>query len=268
LLCAVADESFNQRERKSFIAGPAGSSIIRSRRLPDQTNAHNCQLLERDLAEVGQAIAATSVLSTRTERPPAETQPDWVGAAQEPWRKLLADGIQDALDEDTGEMATIHPQSASDHVEGLLVAFRYRDASDNSSRRMLLCWRCYEQYGALYVRGYCTLREALRTFRPDRMTSLREMRSDASISDPIAYFERFVVADHATEQATIDQAARAREAAVARRQLAYNARTDCIAGLRILAYIALADGPKRSATSKGPSWNPVSRFAATSRMPR
>src|SRR5260221_687407 len=42
--------------------------------------------LERDLAEVGQAIAATSVLSARTERPPAES---WVGASQEPWRKLL-----------------------------------------------------------------------------------------------------------------------------------------------------------------------------------
>jgi hypothetical protein len=126
---------------------------------------------ERDVAEVGQAIAATSVLSARTERPPAESQSDWVGASQEPWRKLLANGVQDALDEDTGEMVTIHPQSSSDHVEGILVAFRYRDASDNPSRRMLLCWRCYEQYGALYVRGYCTLREALRTFRPDRMTS-------------------------------------------------------------------------------------------------
>jgi hypothetical protein len=143
-------------------------------------------------------------------------------------------------------MVTIHPQSASDHVEGILVSFKYRDASDNPSRRMLLCWRCYEEYNALYVRGYCTLREALRTFRPDRMTSLRELRGGTSISDPVAYFEQFVTADRAVGRAAADATAQAtqaaREAAAARRQLAYNARTDCIAGLRILAYIALADG--------------------------
>jgi hypothetical protein len=93
------------------------------------------------------------------------------------------------------------------------------------------------------------------------------MRSDASISDPIAYFERFVAADHAAEQAAIDQAARAREAAVAQRQLAYNARTDCIAGLRILAYIALADGVRTEAESNIETSFVESRLAARGYKP-
>ncbi|MCA6099182.1 WYL domain-containing protein [Bradyrhizobium australafricanum] len=195
--------------------------------------------LDNDYAEVQQAIAATSRLGNEHR---STGNANWHGSEQEPWRKLLTDGVHDALDEDTGEMVTIHPQTASDHVEGALVSFGYRDASDNPSRRMLLCSKCWEEYGALYVRGYCTLREAMRTFRPDRMTNLCEMRTGTQISDPIAYFERFLADQHAAEQAAAEQVKRNREAALARKQLAYNARTDCIAGLRILAYIALADG--------------------------
>jgi hypothetical protein len=177
------------------------------------------------------------------------------------WRKLLTEGVHDAVDEDTGEMVTIHPQNASDHVEGLLVSFGYRDASDNPSRRMLLCARCWEDFNALYVRGYCTLRHALRTFRPDRMTGLKEMRSGNSIADPITYFAQFVAAvkveDDAARQAEKEkrwaEAAKeresrqalaqvAQEAKAARKQAEYEARDACVSGLRILAYIALCDG--------------------------
>jgi hypothetical protein len=139
--------------------------------------------------------------------------------------------------------------------------------SDNPSRRILLCWKCWEEYNSLYVRGYCTLRQALRTFRPDRMTSLREMRSGNSMSDPVAYFEQFLAEQHAAEQAAVDQAAKAREAAVAQRQLAHNARTDCIAGLRILAYIALADGVRTEAESNIETSFVESRLAARGYKP-
>jgi WYL domain len=194
----------------------------------------------------------------RTSSPHIWTASD---CADGEWRKLLTDGVHDAVDEDTGEMVTIHPQTASDHVEGVLVSFGYRDASDNPSRRMLLCARCWQEHGALYVRGYCTLRNAFRTFRPDRMIDLKEMRSGSPIADPEAYFEQFAAVGAAKEKAASAaevgrqnpqwkakqeayeaayQASRA--AAAVKKQAQFEARDACISGLRILAYIALCDG--------------------------
>jgi len=258
-------------------------AIVRHRRGKEIARNDVPPSLDNDVAEIRQAIAATSV-----GPPPAQWQSaDWAqGGPAEPWRKLLSDGVHDALDEDSGEMVTIHPQTASDHVEGLLVSFGYRDASDNPSRRMLLCARCWEEHGALYVRGYCTLRNAFRTFRPDRMIDLKEMRSGSPIADPEAYFEQFAAVDAAEEKAASAaevsrqnaqwkakqeayeaayQASRA--AAAVKKQAQFEARDACISGLRILAYIALCDGVVVDKERDIQSAFIKARLAATDRDP-
>jgi hypothetical protein len=110
----------------------------------------------------------------------------------EPWRRLVAAETVEAIDEDTGELVDIEPNQADPNdVEGILVRLLYRDASNNYSRRVVLCWRAWQTDGTVYVQGYCTLREALRTFRPDRMSAVEEVRTRRPIEDPVSYFARF-----------------------------------------------------------------------------
>jgi hypothetical protein len=238
-----------------FVRNREHTIIMRDIRAPDDEN-----LVPLNLPETMNAPAPH--VWTSADLTPAD-------CSDGDWRKLLTDGVHDAVDEDSGEMVTIHPQTASDHVEGLLVSFGYRDASDNPSRRMLLCARCWQEHGALYVRGYCTLRQAFRTFRPDRMTDLKEMRGGALISNPEDYFEKFAAIDDAeqksarkeeTDRRNAEWQAKqkayeakyeaARAAKAARKQLEFEARDVCICGLRILAYIALCDGVVSSKESE------------------
>jgi tellurite resistance protein len=182
---------------------------------------------------------------------------DWIGAKDEAWRRLADAQHVEAMDEDTGELVDIKPkQDDPNDVEGLLVRFGYTDASGKWSRRVVLCRSCWVDEDVLYIRGFCTIREALRTFRVDRMAELEEVRSGRKIGDPHDYFE--IYADgHAPvrrrrqgasswtsrlylefETLTEDQLA----ALAARKQLMHRVRHTCIDGLKVLAHIALIDG--------------------------
>jgi hypothetical protein len=194
-------------------------------------------LLEDDMF-VGRRAGAMSLLS-------------WIGGSKEPWRKLIGDHVVEALDEDSGELIDIKPtQDDPNHVEGLLISFGYVDAADKRSKRMVLCRRCWSANRATYLQGYCVMRKALRTFRLDRMTDVIEVRNKRVIRDPAAYFEHFV--EDEGDQAAGAGASpisskwapptRAELAADAlRRRRNYRARDACMAGLRILSYLALAD---------------------------
>lgn len=187
---------------------------------------------------------------------------DWLGGKEEPWRALMARGKSHVLNEDTDEYVDIHPQKGSDEVEGLLIEFDYRTETGFASHRVLLCWRCWEANDSIYAQGYCQLRDAMRTFRVDRMTALKELRSGRMVDDAFAYFDHFFEAEHAAEALAYEQQQKQweaqreenerqrkaeREEKARKRQVATMARQDCIDGLRLLAYLALADGARSEA---------------------
>jgi predicted DNA-binding transcriptional regulator YafY len=74
-----------------------------------------------------------------------------------------------------------------------LIDFRYVSRDDEISRRSLLCWQCGRNSKRIYVRGYCPFREALRTFRVDRMQDVVVMQAGRYISadDVEAYFAAY-----------------------------------------------------------------------------
>ena len=106
------------------------------------------------------------------------------------WR--LADrGPIEVFDEYTNEIVRLAPgQRDPAAIEGLLIDFRYVSRDDEVSRRSLLCWQCGRNDKHIYVRGYCPFREALRTFRIDRMQDVMVMQSGryVAVDDVKAYF--------------------------------------------------------------------------------
>ncbi len=81
-----------------------------------------------------------------------------------------------------------------------MIDFRYRSRDDELSRRSLLCWQCGSNGKRLYVRGYCPFREALRTFRVDRMQDVMVMQAGryVAVDDVTAYFAAYA-ADRTSE---------------------------------------------------------------------
>lgn len=188
----------------------------------------------------------------------------WAGGEEESWRRLIKNGPVEAVDEDSGELVDIRPtQDDPNDVEGLLIGFRYTDAVGNKSRRIILCRRCWLTHGDIYIQGFCTLREALRTFRVDQMTDVEEMRTKRKIPNPPEYFSRY--ADHEDDSNYTNERTGFRIFAPSRigsstkidphyvtmaprgddwtiqRQRNLRAREACLNGLRVLAYLALAD---------------------------
>lgn len=83
----------------------------------------------------------------------------------------------EAVDEDSGETILIntHPSSPG-AVEGRLITFMYQGAVGPRTSRTVLCWRCWVKRD-VYVHGFCFLRQALRTFRADRMFAAHDART-------------------------------------------------------------------------------------------
>jgi hypothetical protein len=172
----------------------------------------------------------------------------------EPWQKLLKDHKPvEAIDEDSGEVIDIKPeQDSPNDVDGLLIGFSYLDNAGQATARVVLCYHCWHANELTYVQGFCMLRKALRTFRADRMSELREVRTGRKITDPIGFFAHFTdapparwqpkakVADTVTTWQAPTEAERAADTAYWHRR--YEARRLCIDGLRVLAYTALSDG--------------------------
>lgn len=168
----------------------------------------------------------------------------WAGGHDEPWRRLIKNVPVEALDEDSGELVEIKPkQDNPNDVEGLLIRFDYTDAGGNRSRRVLLCRRCWETVSVIYVQGFCTLRQALRTFRVDHMRAVEDVRGKRKISNPAAFFFHFAEHEDAVppplprapiQSFDVDQW-------TVERQRVQRAREVCIDGLRVLGFLALAD---------------------------
>jgi len=169
---------------------------------------------------------------------------DWIGGQSEPWRRIATDRLNEAFRYDSDDVVhKCHRHDEAGAIDGLLIGFSYRDASNNPSRRKVLCRQSWTEDGVTYIRGYCTLREALRTFRADRMRELIELRTGRRIDDAVSYFEHFAEddapprGDRPPPVLSYEEIHRA----AFDRQLFYRAREASMDGLRVLGYVALAN---------------------------
>jgi uncharacterized tellurite resistance protein B-like protein len=177
------------------------------------------------------------------------------GGKEEPWRRLAEKEFVEALNEDTGELIEIRPtQRNPNAAEGLLVGFSYKDGSGSSSKRTILCWRAFSNGEMIYVTGYCTIREALRTFRTDRMRDVKELRSKSAISNPANYFAKLAEPDEDAfdhlEAEHFNHSNYDHNYWRERYEKRSRAHGLCIEGLRVLAHIALVDGSESDAETQ------------------
>ena len=172
--------------------------------------------------------------------------------AEEPWHRLVKDHnpIQ-TVDEDSGEVIDIKPeQDGPNDVDGLLVKFDYCDDAGQATTRIVLCHRCWAANDFIYVQGFCTLRQALRTFRTERMSNLSEVRTRKKVTDPTKYFGHYLDTpppkwQHSPVTITmpivrVPISHKDEEARVLFWHRRHEARRACVDGLRVLAYVALS----------------------------
>lgn len=179
---------------------------------------------------------------------------DWFGAKgapEEPWRKFARADVVEVLNADTGDMIEIRPDHDNpDDAEGLLIGFDYVDAQGVCTNRAVLCHQVFRNGGFIYMRGLCTTRESMRTFRVDRMEKVIELRSGAIVLE----HERFFYSLSHHDEDAFDRP-RTRTAKTPRPEWdeeAYRdrlrresaARAATLNGLKILAYLSLSDGER------------------------
>jgi predicted DNA-binding transcriptional regulator YafY len=84
-------------------------------------------------------------------------------------------------------------QKNPSNIEGLIIDFRYVGRDHAVSRRSLLCCYCGRDGPKIYVRGYCPFREAMRTFRVDRMSDVIAFvgGNETPIDDVNSFFAGF-----------------------------------------------------------------------------
>jgi hypothetical protein len=120
------------------------------------------------------------------------------------WRLAIREPIE-AFDEYTGVTIELSPgQADPGSIEGLIIDFRYIAADGEITRRSLLCWQCGRVGQRIYVRGYCSFREELRTFRIDRMHDVVAFQNDREITvDRLKEFFSAFAADHPHEESEL-----------------------------------------------------------------
>jgi hypothetical protein len=165
----------------------------------------------------------------------------------EVWRRFASGAKVEAVDDDTGELVLIDPRGDDpDDIEGVLVGFDYEDAGGQPSVRMCLGHRVWYGNSNIYLRGLCPIRQALRTFRADRMTRLVELRSRRPMPDPQSFLAGFLVGRDREYWASVNKWREAR----AERETFVALRSHCRSGLRVLAYVAMSDGARSDAEAE------------------
>lgn len=113
-------------------------------------------------------------------------------------------------------------------VAGVGCILTYSDCEGNVSLRRVSCRKLSERTGVLYLQGFCHERQALRTFRVDRITEVVCGSTGEVFVPASVFFERFTVARDGG--AAVGFGLHVRLAA------------DLRAGLNVLAFLAKVDG--------------------------
>lgn len=123
-----------------------------------------------------------------------------------------------------------------DAITGICIAIEYIDASAQVSNRRVIVERVYQGDESVYCSGFCLLRKEQRTFRVDRIKSLRLPPKWLERRNPIEFFELYLPK---TAMGFVD--ARTNDTYERYARL-YDVRKAANNGLRVLAFVARADG--------------------------
>ena len=133
-----------------------------------------------------------------------------------------------AHDPDEDEHDFEYPSPDLEGVAGIGCILTYSDCKGSISLRRVTCRKLSERTGVLYLQGFCHERQALRTFRVDRIREIA-CGSTGEVFVPAAlFFERFSVTHDGG--AAVGFGLHVRLAA------------DLRAGLNVLAFLAKVDG--------------------------
>jgi tellurite resistance protein len=126
-----------------------------------------------------------------------------------------------------------------DAIAGICILIDYIDASHAASHRRVIVEKIYEQNDIQYVSGFCLLRQERRTFRADRIQTLRLPPNWDQVKDPLEFLASYN-APHEKSKWQREQEDYAKRAE--RYARLYDARKAANHGLRILAFVARSDG--------------------------
>jgi hypothetical protein len=129
-------------------------------------------------------------------------------------------------DEDEHEFGELAPDLEG--IAGFGCILTYADCKGSISHRRVTCRKLSERGGVLYLQGFCHERQALRTFRVDRITELACGSTGEVFVPATLFFERFSVTHDGG--AAVGFGLHVRLAA------------DLRAGLNVLAFLARVDG--------------------------
>lgn len=129
-------------------------------------------------------------------------------------------------------------------IEGLTIGILYRDASGRVSDRVIRCRTLRHSAGGYYLDAECTLRQAARTFRLDRIEEVIDYTTGEAIVDVRGFFANYIELE-VDESGERDQPGReTRRPNVWLEPTSANPRVAAAFrdGARVLLFIALSDG--------------------------
>lgn len=121
-----------------------------------------------------------------------------------------------------GDVTTLEP------IGGYSCILAYQSAKGAISQRQVSCTKIERAAGVDYLRAFCHVRQANRTFRISRVVQIIDLHTGEVIDDPAAFFDRFQI-DVATPTSLNWGMPPVR-------------RADMLAALNVLAFLARCDG--------------------------
>jgi hypothetical protein len=126
-----------------------------------------------------------------------------------------------------------------DTITGICILIDYVDVAGAASHRRVRVEKVYQQDDVQYITGFCFLRHERRTFRADRIRTLRLPPNWDEVGNPFEFLARYN-APNEKQKWQLEQEDYARK--IERYQRLYDARKAANHGLRILAFVARSDG--------------------------
>jgi len=117
-----------------------------------------------------------------------------------------------AILESTKTVSEQAPKKDQHAPKGQSVYIEYEDTKGDYSNRTIEIKRVYKKDGILYTEAYCYMADGMRTFRIDRILTMKDKVGGQEIEDAEAFFEAFLnQKSKKTSSSAVDLAASALE---------------------------------------------------------
>lgn len=131
--------------------------------------------------------------------------------------------------EDADDMLVLIPQPQNiENISGIGCVINYVDAKNESSERRITCRKLSRNGPDMYLQAYCHEREAIRTFRVDRIVEVSCGSTGEIFSDPNEFFCKYSSDKSDGSEVSFG--------------IKFTLAADLRASLNVLAFLARADG--------------------------